>query len=81
MSFTSEEKRDMLDMYYSSHKNCVSAAERYLEQYPERRQPHRSYYLRLHRNLGEYGSFEQQRGAYGSKVTVEIKENILDLVI
>jgi len=57
--FSNEEKSDMLCCYIESHKNCFDAERQYLLKYPERRQPNRSIFKRLLKNLREYGAFQQ----------------------
>ncbi|KAI4469892.1 hypothetical protein MML48_1g01256 [Holotrichia oblita] len=39
MPFSSEEKRNMLEIYYASHRNVQVTSETYLQRYPERQQP------------------------------------------
>ena len=76
MNFTNNEKRDMLEIYYASQRNAKLSSEAYLQRYPERRQPHRTSFLLLHRNLGEFGAFTKGRRRY-NKQTVENEEDIL----
>lgn len=59
MPFSSEEKRDMLEIYYLSHRNVQITSEIYLQRYPERQQPAPNYFLFLHRNLAEFGAFSK----------------------
>lgn len=77
--FSNEEKRDMLEIYYSSRRNDQISSETYLQRFPERRQPGRRYFLSLHRNLGEYGSFAKSRQRYGNR-PAEYEEEILQSV-
>lgn len=67
MPFSSEEKRDMLEIYYASRRNVQITSETYLQRYPEREQPAQNYFLSLHRNLGKYGSFCKPRRRYGGR--------------
>lgn len=61
MPYSSEEKRDMLEIYYASHRNVQVTSETYLHRYPERRQPAQNYFLFLHRNLAEFGAFSKPK--------------------
>lgn len=80
MNFSNEEKRDMLNFYYQCHLNTKNAAEMYFQQYPERRQPHPSVFLRLDRQLREDGTFQKKRNKYGSKVSQQDRELVLNQV-
>ena len=80
MEFTNEEKRDMVKLYYKNDRNSVKTSEVYLNSYPERRQPHRTLFKLLDRNLAEYGSFEKPRQKYGDRMDEESKENIVNEV-
>lgn len=79
MSYSSEEKRDMLEMYYKSHRNVNVTSETYLRKYPEREQPAKTYYLSLHRNLGEYGSFSKPQMTYNNRLN-EREDDVLQAV-
>jgi len=57
--FSHEEKFDMLTCYILCHKNSVNAEIRYRNEFPDRRQPDKSIFLKLARNLKEYGSFKK----------------------
>ena len=59
VSFTNEEKFDMLYCYILCRRNCVEAELMYRNEYPERRQPNKSMFRRLVSNLKEYGSFKK----------------------
>lgn len=61
MPFSNEEKRDMIEIYYASHRNARITSDAYFDRYPEREQPAQNYFLSLHRNLAEYGSFFKPR--------------------
>lgn len=80
MAFSNSDKRDMLRIFYVARGNSVVASNNYLEAYPERRQPDRSLFLKLDRNLAEYGSFRQDRQRYGNRVSEEDSLNILEQV-
>lgn len=62
--FSNEEKFDMLAVYLQSHRNAEIAGTKYLELFPERSQPHKTYYRRIVTNLLNYGAFEQPREKY-----------------
>lgn len=79
MPFSHEEKRDMLEIYYASHKNVRVTSEAYLQRYPERQQPALNYFLLLHRNLGEFGSFCKPR-RYGARPPNANEAEILQAV-
>lgn len=80
MVFTNLEKRDMLKIYYSVNRNSQISSELYLEQYPERPQPHYSFFNTLDRNLGLFGSFNKPRNAYGERVEAEDTEAVINAV-
>lgn len=80
MLFTFEEKRDMVRIYYISNRNSKSAGERYLLEYPERQQPHYSYFANIDNNLAQYGSFVKPRVKYGRRIDPEEEENIINTV-
>lgn len=80
MSFSALEKRDMLRIYYMCNRNSETASRLYLEEYPERQQPHYSCFLRLDRNLATYGSFVKPREKYGRRIEPEEQENIVNAV-
>lgn len=80
MVFPNSEKRDMLRIYYSVNRNSQISCERYLEQYPERPQPHYSYFNTLDRNLGLFGSFSKPRNAYGGRIEAEDEEAVINAV-
>lgn len=80
MPFSSEEKRDMIRIYYISNRNSKTACERYLLEYPERRQPHYSYFANIDINLAQYGSFVKPRVKYGRRIDPEEEQIILNTV-
>lgn len=80
MYFSNEEKRNMLKVYYLCHLNTKNAAEMYFHQYPERRQPYPSMFSRLDRRLREDGTFQKKRNKYGSKVSEQDRELVLNQV-
>lgn len=77
MVFTNEEKRDMLQIFYNSNCNTTVASNRYYQMYPERQQPDRTLFLRLHRHLGDHGSFNTPRQNYGNRISEVNSQNIL----
>lgn len=80
MSFSSLEQRDMLKVYYTCHRNSLIASRQYMELYPERQQPHCTYFGTLDKNLAQYGSFSKPRKKYGSRVNPEEEQNIINAV-
>lgn len=62
--YSNEEKYDMLVVYIQCHRNAGAAGNSYFENYPDRPQPHRTYFQKLTSNLLNFGSFEQPRGKY-----------------
>lgn len=80
MPFSSEEKRDMIKIFYFLNRNSVLSQQRYFELYPERQQPDRTLFANLDKNLSEYGSFAKPKVKYGRRLTLENKENILQAV-
>lgn len=67
MPFSNQEKSDMLRIYFLCQRNCYRSTEMYFEQYPEKPQPHYTYFKRLEFNMKEYGSFIKPRKKYGNK--------------
>lgn len=63
-----------------SHRISKMACERYLLEYPERRQPHYTYFANIDNNLVQYGSFVKPRIKYGRRVDPEEEQIILDTV-
>lgn len=59
--FSAEEKYDMCVIYIRCNRNAQRAAEIYLEEYPERQQPHRTIFTRLSRTLQQHGAFQIKR--------------------
>lgn len=47
MAFSNEEKLDMLEIFYRSNKSGDLASQRYLEAFPERPQPHRTFFFEV----------------------------------
>lgn len=81
MDFSNIEKRDMLKVYYSCHRNSQVASQMYLEEYPYRRQPSTRYFKQLDEHLCEFGAFNKPRSKYGSRIRIDDQEGILNLVI
>ena len=79
--FSSEEKRDMLKCYYMCGNNAELACALYFQNYPEKPQPHRTYFLRLDRMLSENRSVNPIGKKYGSRATQEQKNAVLNRVI
>lgn len=78
--FSPEEQRDMIQIYYAKNRNSRNAANDYFEKYPERSQPNESYFLKLHRNLGEFGQLNAKRLKYGNRLPLENREAIIQSV-
>lgn len=83
MQFSNEEKLDMLEIYHVARRNVERAVAAYQETYPERRQPHKTIYSRLHTSLREHGSFNiNKKGKLlGDRVPVEEENNVLTEVM
>lgn len=80
MVFSPFEMRDMIKIYYSCNRNSQVASQQYMELYPERPQPHYSRFAILDNNLSLYGSFHKPRRKYGSRVTAEEEQQIINEV-
>lgn len=78
--FTKEEQRDMIQIYYANNRNSRNTAQSYFEQYPERNQPNETYFLKLHRKLGEFGQFNAKRLKYGTRLPLENRDAIIQSV-
>lgn len=76
-SFSNEEKRDMLKLYYKFDRNSTKTAQIYFELYPERQQPDRTLFGILDKHLAEYGAFQKPRMKYGSRMEQNIRRNLL----
>lgn len=59
--FSNEEKLDLLVCYIRNRRDANRAANNYLSDYPDRRQPNKRYFATLVMNLLEFGSFEKPR--------------------
>ncbi|KAJ8913071.1 hypothetical protein NQ315_006572 [Exocentrus adspersus] len=71
--------RDMLCVYAQEDFNGRRAHRRYLQTYPNRRQPDFKIFKRIYDRLGETGSFRPKRDILGrpKRITVEQEEEIL----
>lgn len=78
--FSNNEKFDMLSCYILSHRNSTRAAEMYINQYPERRQPHVSTYRNLRVNLINHGSFTKPYRK-PQRISEENRTNVLQAVV
>lgn len=76
-TFTSDEKTNMLDLYFKSNRNSIVAAARYALEYPNLRQPNIRIFQKLESNLRNFGSFTKPRSAYNKKRNEEEDINIL----
>lgn len=75
--FSNGEMRDVVCVYAQSDYVGRRALRRYLELYPNRRQPNRKLFQELFNRLGETGSFRPKRDNAGRTVTVQQEEEIL----
>ena len=62
--YTSEEKRDMYELYIKCNRNSIIAKQRYEQLHPERNQPNLNIFRRLSQNLLQYNSFNRTRVQY-----------------
>lgn len=74
MEFTNAEKADMLRCFYLSNDNCRQAANMYVNQYPDRRQPHWNTFLNLHTSLVRYGSFKKIKNVRNRNINLNDAE-------
>jgi len=81
MFFSNQEKRDMIKLYYKYDRNSKTASEMYFELYPERRQPAKTLFKLLDRNLTDHGSFIKPRNKYGNRLDEITRNNIQNAVI
>lgn len=65
--FSNEERFDMLTCYIKANRNADTASQNYHIEFPERRQPHKTYFRRLVLNLLNHGSFVQRRSSYNKE--------------
>ena len=77
--FSNEEMCDMVCVYAQENFNGRRAHRRYLEIYPNRRQPDFKLFHNIYSRLGETGSFRPKRDIVGrpKNITVEQEEEIL----
>ena len=77
--FSNEEMRDMVCLYAQENFNGRRAHRRYLERYPNRRQPDFKIFKNLYDRLGETGSLRPKRNSEGRPkiITPEQEEEIL----
>ncbi|KAL1488761.1 hypothetical protein ABEB36_014560 [Hypothenemus hampei] len=68
----------MIKIYYACNRNAQLSSERYLQENPDRHQPHMSYFSRLDSNLAEFGSFIKPRRKYGIRLNPESEEAIIN---
>lgn len=61
-TFSNREKVDIHFIYGYCNGNAHAAVREYHRRFPARRLPHWKLFVRLHRNLVEYGSFKHARG-------------------
>jgi hypothetical protein len=77
--FSNEEMRDMVCVYAQENFNGSSSHRRYLEMYPNRRQPDRKLFKSLYDRLGETGTFRPKRDSVGrpKSIAIDQEEEIL----
>jgi len=84
VNYTKEELRDMHFLCGFAGGNSREAARLYQFQYPLRRQPHHSTFTRIHRALGEVGTFNRvgvhHVGRPRAVRTADFDEAVLDFV-
>lgn len=80
--FSNSEMRDMICVYAQENFVGRRAHRRYLELYPNRRQPSRELFQQLFNRLGEAGTFRPKRDSMGPKrtITVDQEDEILTRV-
>lgn len=61
-TFSNREKVDIHFIYGYCNGNAHAAVREYHRRFPARRLPHWKLFVRLHRNLVEYGCFKHARG-------------------
>lgn len=59
--FSNAEKTDMYKVYILSGEKSSLALQQYRQKFPDRVQPHRTFFARLDNNLKQYGSFKKPR--------------------
>lgn len=76
--FSTSEMRDMICVFAQTNFSGLAAARRYLQLYPNRRQPNHKLFRNLYNRLGETGSFRTQRHNSATKtISVEQEEEVL----
>lgn len=76
MSYSSDERNDMLFCYYVSNRNVNAASQLYYQSYMERRQPDVRLFAKLESNLKKYGAFTKPQNVR-NKIKVETEERVL----
>lgn len=64
MRYSTEEKKDMFEIYIKCDRNALRAKQRYVALYPERNHPHFRTFGRISQTLSDYGSFDKVRDHY-----------------
>ncbi|KAJ8945583.1 hypothetical protein NQ318_010440 [Aromia moschata] len=72
--FSNEEMRDMVCVYAKENFNGRREHRRYLEMYPNRRQPDFKIFKNLYDRLGETGSFRPKRNSAGRRKTLNLEQ-------
>lgn len=76
--FSNSEMRDMVCVFAQTDFNGLAASRRYLELYPNRRQPNHKLFRNLYNRLGETGCFRPKRHNGALKtISVEQEEEVL----
>lgn len=80
--FSNSEMRDMISCFAQTNFIGLAASRRYLELYPNRRQPDKKLFRNLYNRLGETGSFRPKRNSGTTKtITVDEEEEVLIRVL
>lgn len=71
-SYSADERYDMFCIYISCGRNAERSAERYLNEYPERRQPHISQFGKVARHVHQHKYFSNTKKPKGPNEIAEI---------
>lgn len=76
--FSNNEMRDMICVFAQENFNGLASARRYLELYPNRRQPNHKLFRNLYNRLGETGSFRPKcENSAPKSISVEQEDEVL----
>jgi len=68
MNYSNLECFNLYNCYIQNNRNTTRAIQQYENSYPELPTPHRTIFLRLERNLRDFGAFKPKRSKYGSQI-------------